>query len=221
MTNQPLIDGIIKLCRELVAPTVELEIKEAGSGFGQECEEGMVACPCIVGGALEIADLREETRGYTLAQESLDAVGLRGYDEKEFVVGKYLEGDADEAIVHLGEEGRPIGACMGPSELYAALRMPLGGEEGGANLGLLRACLMGKLEVEGEVANRGGGRGEMDCHERERGCRKTATYKTGRLTENRGDGKKSRREQRRREEPKRAETARAEESGDGESRRER
>ena len=69
-------------------------------------------------------------------------------------MGKYLEGDADEAIVHLGEEGRPIGACMGPSELHAALRMPLGGEEGGANLCLLRACLMGKLEVEGEVANR-------------------------------------------------------------------
>ena len=168
MSCKPLIDGVIEVGGELVAPAVETEIEEARTGLGKKGEEGVVASPSVVGRALEKAHLRQQARRDTLAEQRFDAVGLRGYDEEELVANEYLEGNADETVVHLGEEGRPVGGGMRPGELYAALRVPLGGEEGGADLGLLGACLMGKLEVESEVVNRRGGRGEVDGHERER-----------------------------------------------------
>jgi hypothetical protein len=154
MIDEPLVDGIIEIGRELVTPAVKTEIEETWTSFGKKGKEGMVTRPSVIRRALEIADLRQEARRDTLAEESLDAVGLRGDDEEQLVANQDLKGNADETLVHLGKEGGPVGGGMRPRKLHTALRVPLGGEEGGANLGLLGACLMSKLEVKGEVANR-------------------------------------------------------------------
>lgn len=132
--------------------------------LGDKGKESVVARPGVVGGTLEICDVREKTRGDALVEEGFYAVRLRGDDEEKLAMGKYFEGDADVASVDLSEDGCPVGGGMWPRELHAALGMPLGREEGGADLGLLWACLVGKLEVKGEVADCGGGRGEMDGH---------------------------------------------------------
>ena len=164
MIDEPLVDGIIEVGGELVAPAIEVEIEEAGTGFGKKGKEGMVTRPSVIRRALEIADLRQQPRRDTLAEESPDAVGLRGYDEKQIIANQDLKGNADETVVHLGKEGGPVGGGMRPRKLHATLRVPLGGEEGGANLGLLGACLMSKLEVQCEIVNRGRRWGEMDGH---------------------------------------------------------
>ena len=138
---------VVEVGGELVAPAVEAEIEQTGTCLGEEGEEGVVARPSVVGGTLEVADLGQQVRGNSLAQESFDAVGFWGDDEEELVANEDLEGYADKAIVNLTQEWCPVGSGMGPRELHAALRVPLGGEECRANLGLLWACQTGKLEV--------------------------------------------------------------------------
>ena len=145
----------------------------------------MITCPGVVGRTFEIGDMGKKTRGDALVKEGFHAFGLRGNNKETFAMGKNLKGDADVAGINFGKDGGPIGGCMWPSELHAALWMPFGREEGGANLCLLGTGLVGKLKVKGEIAYDWSGWGEMDGHGKGRaelrveGCRTTATYRTG------------------------------------------
>lgn len=150
-----LIDRIIQLSRELITPTVELEVEEAGTVLCDQRQEAVVACPSIVGGTFEIADLWQQTRGDALMQEGFDAIGLRRNDEKEFIMSQYLEGDADIAVINLSEDGRPVGVGMRPRELHAALRIPLRREEGRAYLRLIHFWQFRAFQVQREVADDG------------------------------------------------------------------
>ena len=97
-------------------------------------------------------------------QEGFDAVRLWRNDEQELIMHQDFEGDADIAVIHISEDGRPVGFGMRPCELHTTLRIPLRREEGRTYLRLLRACLFGKLEMQREVANTGRGRGVVDGH---------------------------------------------------------
>ena len=80
-------------------------------------------------------------------------------------MSQHFESDFYEAVIDLSENGSPVGGCMGPRELHSALWMPFGREEGGAYLCLLRASLIGMLEMQGEITYDGRGGGEMEGHE--------------------------------------------------------
>lgn len=159
-----LIDSVIKLGRELITPPVELEVEEAGASLSDEREEAVVTRPGVIGRTLEITDLRQQARGNALMQQGFDAIGLRRHDEQELIMHQDLEGDADITIVNLSENGRPVGVGVRPSELHTTLRIPLRREEGRAYLCLLRSSLLGKLEIQCEVADAGRGRGVVDSH---------------------------------------------------------
>ena len=67
----------------------------------------MVSCPCVVGGASEVADVGQQAHGYAFVQERLDAFGFGRHDEHVFAVGKDFERDVYEAVVSLVEERFP------------------------------------------------------------------------------------------------------------------
>ena len=159
-------DLIVEVGGELIAPAIELEIKEEGTFGRDEGEEGMVASPGVVGGTFEIADGREEAGRQTFCEEGADAVGLGSDDEQSFVVVQDFEGDAHEAVVNLTEDGGPVRGCMRPGELHPALRVPLSGEEGVAQSCFLGLGELGKFEMQREVADRGSCGGVVEGHGR-------------------------------------------------------
>ncbi len=91
---------VVEVGGELVAPTIELEIEEAGACLCHEGEETMIASPGVVGGTHEITDMGQKTRGDALMEESLDAFGLRSNNEKEFVTNQDFQSKADITVIH-------------------------------------------------------------------------------------------------------------------------
>ena len=157
-------DLIIEVSGELVAPAVELEVEELGAFGGDECEESVVTCPGVIGRALEIADGRQKAGGKAFGQEGLDAVWLWSYNEQTFVVVQYFVGNVNKALINFGKEVCPVGGGMRPSELHSTLRMPLGREEGVAQVALLLTRKVGEVKVQREVADCGSSGSVVEWH---------------------------------------------------------
>lgn len=167
---------IVEVCRELASPAIELEIKELRAVGRNEGEESMVARPGVVGGAFEIADGWKQACWESLCKEGTDAVGLRCDDEQALVVVQNFVGDADKAVVNLGQERCPVRGCMWPSELHSALGMPLGREKGVTQLHLFGLGEIGEIKMQCEVADGGRCGGVVERHERKRGMEKRKEF---------------------------------------------
>ena len=99
--GQTAADLVVESCGKFLTPAIELEVKKAGTVFCEQREKSMVTSPGVVGRAIEIMDVREQTGGDSFMQKSVDTIGLGSNDQQTLPMHQNLQGDTDETVVHL------------------------------------------------------------------------------------------------------------------------
>ena len=113
------VDLVVEMGGKLESPSVELVVEEGGGTVvvAEEGDEGMVACPGVVGGAGD--DVGTE-RG-------VNEPGVSGDDEQRLTFGNFAC-HVVVAVEDFVEHGCPVGVGMWPCELDKGLAMPFGGK---------------------------------------------------------------------------------------------
>ena len=118
------VDGIVERGLEFSTPPVEAEVEQLGAVVGDDGEEGVVACPGVVGGAGVVGDVLCGTLRQFLVDEGAHGGHIGCDDEQRFADG-YFVGQAQVALCDLGQHVGPVGAGVRPGELDTALGEPL------------------------------------------------------------------------------------------------
>ena len=127
---QAAADGIVEFGRELAAPSVEFEVEQTGMLPAAEYLQGeraVVACPCVVGGALEERHPPHGFGGQPCREDVVRGFGVGCDDEQRLVACDGFR-HLDECLGDFVQTIGPVGAGMGPCELDEALRLPFRGK---------------------------------------------------------------------------------------------
>ena len=121
------VDGIVGRRFKFSTPAVETEIHEFCAFRSYDGEESVVACPSVVGGALEEGDVLKNLLRELTLQKGLESRGVGMYNEQRLsssdFKGKMYVGRGD-----FGQHVCPVRILMRPSELNGTLGCPLGRE---------------------------------------------------------------------------------------------
>lgn len=115
------IDAVVVIGCEFHTPPVELEVEQMTLSVVVECgDEGVVACPRVVGRTGDEADV------LGVAQLATRFVDVGSDDEEGLASGNFV-GNLAIAVDDVGQERCPVGVGMRPRELHEVLVMPFSG----------------------------------------------------------------------------------------------
>ena len=110
----PSADAVVELCRELLSPTVELEVEQTGAVGSKQRDEAMVARPSVVGAGPAEGNMAQSV-GMQIAHELFANLLRFGRNDNELFPLTYSFCHFEIAARYGFQDIAPVSAAMRPS----------------------------------------------------------------------------------------------------------
>ena len=119
----PPADIVVKVSREFLSPTIELEIEQTRAVWREQRDEAVITSPSVVGRSLAERNVLQAPGRQLLFKQQSNPIGLRSNNDKPFVC-RYCLCHIKIATGHLLQNRAPIGGIMRPRQLHGTLFVP-------------------------------------------------------------------------------------------------